>query len=789
LWAKDYAPWLAGKPQTGNYKWTYAYWPSHGLVRANVDLDLFGLRADLAQAAAWSLSLYAKGQAKPLAEHREPLAKRRGMMVLETGALPEGDYEIKLRLYGAKGTAVLDEKTATLTRRKYAWEGNTLGKTNRVIPPYTPIEADGMKLSPWGRTYTIGAAALPAQIRATGGRRGEEDLLRSPIRIEAIRDGKAIELAAPAAAVASAGDARVEVQGTGVLAGAALKADCFLEFDGWYQVRLTLDPGATPCALDRLTLVLPVWAGADTMYVQRGDGLGVNRTDAIPSGTGVVWHSGQLPFYGKPWGSFVPVAFAGNGDKGLWWFAVDNRDWTMSAETPALEYVRGDAGVDMRVNLLAARTTLDRPRVFEFALQATPVKPYTADYRRIAWLSDSACYGHSTEGYRTYGASVDGFELYRDEDYTALNACLKKAFPPFAAGRPMVLYGSTWMCGLGLDAFDTYGGEWLNRSNWQPAPDTYYKGRKNMQGTLTFDTPRQLTPVAVPNWTDSFLDCFVWYQAQLMQKTGMNGTWWDNSSIGTYLDYDPARKEFYRPWNVFMRRKLTKRLATLGWELNREPWWLMNMHVDFPWCQVAWHVENDFNPNSPDGTILDELTVDQFRALCRIKRGIIEVLDSKMSFRNVPRHLAMRQARTSYGLALLHDIGGRATHNPGAPVHRALLDTMTRHVDFYGKAEFLPYWDNADMVTNTVPGTHISVYRDGRKAVLVIVNTSDRDIPYPRLKFGPALSGGKRSHELTVADAETADGWRWTDDTWFTYDERHFQFEKHGLMLLAVEWP
>jgi hypothetical protein len=788
LWEKQYAPWLADKPQTGAYKWSYAYWPTYGVIRASLDLDLFGLKPELAAAAAWSLAIAPKGQAKPLAELRRPVEQRRGRMVLETGELAAGEYDVLLRLYAAAdGEAVLDEQRASLVRQNYPWEGNDLGKTNRLIPPYTPIRADGLRFSPWGRTYTFAPDGLPAQIEATGGRRGLEPILRAPVRLEALRDGQALSLSDADISVEQAGEARIDLAARGRLGPVGVRVESYLEFDGWYQVRLTLDPGAEPQTLERLSLVAPLWARADTLYVQRSDDLGSNRTDAIPEGEGVVWHSGLLPFAGKRWGSFVPVAFAGTGDKGLWWFAVDSRPWTLSDTVSALEVVRSAEGVDLRFNLLAAPTRLEGARTFEFAFLATPVKPLPEAFRRLAWFSDQEFYGHSTEGYRTYGGSVDGFEMTKEEDFTALADYLPKAFPLVGEGKPMVLYGSTWMCGLGLDAFDTYGGEWLGRSNWAPAPDTHYKGRKNLQGSLTFETPRQLTPLAVANWTPSFLDCFVWHHHQLLTKCPVNGTWWDNSSIGVFTDYDPVAKEFVPQWNVFMRRALTKRLATLGWEIGREPWWLMNLHVDFSWCQLAWHVENDFWPRSTEGTILDELSVDQFRALCRTKQGVVPVLDSKMVFRGVSRRQHWHQARASYGLCLLHDIGGRAMHNPGAPVHRALLDAVSRHVDFFGDAEFFPYWDNADLIANSVPGTRISIYRDARRALLVIMNVTGEDIPFPRLKLGPELMPGKRDYQLKVYDAESAEGWRCANGVWFTYNENHLRFERHGLMLLVVE--
>ncbi len=791
LWKKDYAPWMAGRPQTGKYKWSFAYWPSCGVIRASVDVDMFGINEEILNAGAWSLGLLKKGEGKPLSEKKAKMGKRRESMILETGPLTAGEYEVKLTLFGADGEKVLDEKKSSFARNNYPWEGNDLGKASKVIPPYTPIRFEGLALSPWGRTYTVSKSGLIEKIKAAGGRKGDEEILRSPVSLEAVRDGKVSGIENASVEVKAASDDRIDISAKGSIGGAAVSVESHLEFDGWYNVRMTLDPGGQPQSFDCLSLNIPVWERSDTMYVQRGDGLSENRTDSIPEGKGVVWDSRDLPSVGKENGSFVPVAFAGNGDKGVWFFAVDSRNWTLSPDKAALEFVRPDGGgVDMRFNIFAAKTLLDKPRTIEFAMLATPVKPYPENYRHRCWYGDTKYYSHSTEGYRTYGSSVDGFELYRDEDYSALTEYLKKAFPLVNEGKPLALYGSTWMCGLGLDAFDTYGGEWLGITNWEPMPDTHYKGKKNMQGTLTFETPRQLTPLAVPNWTDSFLDCFVWWHKRLFEKVPVvNGTWWDNSSIGCFTDYDPVKKEFYRKWNVFMRRNLMKRLITMQHEMGRQPQWIMNMHVDFSWCQDAWHVENDFNPLSTEGTILDVINVDQFRALCRTKRGIIQALDSKMCFSNVPRNQHRQQARASYGLCLLHDIGGRALHNPGESIHRQLMETMTRSVDFFGKAEFIPYWDKTDLAVNTKPGTHMSIYRDpdGKRAVLVIMNTSHKDIAYPHIKVGNGLIPGKKDHELKVSDAETGEVWRCVSNEFMTYNERHFLFEKDGLMIMAVE--
>jgi len=793
-------PWLASKPRTGDFTWTCAYWPSYGVVRGRVDLDRFGLEEKTQAAAAWSLTLRRQGTETPLATVRADLVNRQGELLLDCGPLEPGRYDLQLLLLDGEGGTV-DRRTASFVRESYPWEGNPIGKQDVLVPPYTPIAREGMSLRPWGREYRIGGGGLPEGIVAVGGRRGAEPILRAPARLEAERDGQTFVFDG-GARIEEAGDTRAVVRAAGELAGAPVRLEGVLEYDGWYQVRIWLDADPDAPTLERLSLVLPLWERADTMYVQRaGDSVADNRMGAIPAGEGVVWTSAQLPRFGRDWGSFVPVVYAGNGDKGLWWLAEENRDWTLSADRPAVEFVRAAGGSDVRIHLLAAPARADRVRRFEFALLASPVKPFPEDYRRRVWYGDTEYFGHSTEGYRTYGQSVDGFELYEDGDYEALAAFLRESPHEYAAlvrdGKPMVLYGSTWMCGLGLDAFDTYGGEWLGNSDWSPRPDTSYKGRQNLQRTRTFETPRNLTPVGV-NWTESFSDCFVWWYRRLFERVPVNGTWWDNASIGLIRDYDPERKEFYSRFNVFTRRRLTRRLTTMNHELGREPLWLMNLHLDFSFSQYAWHVENDFFPRSPEGTVMDELSFDAFRALTRSKHGILPQLDSKMVFVGLTRQQHLHQARTAFGLCLLHDIGARSLHNPQAPVYRDLLAKVTDTVAFFGAAEFAPYWDNADLVTLVEAGPdgkprpaarddlRVSLYRDGRRALLAVLNVSGEAASYPRLVL-PAALLGRRVERVWDIEKSGDRSWRQTDGHWFSFDERQLRLERHGLMLLAVE--
>ena len=765
------APWLGQRPK-GDFSWSFAYWPSYGIAKTSVDVDFFGIKEELAAATAFEVSVARQGEAKPIASQRTELRDKAGSLVMKALDLPEGQYTARVAVVGADGKATVGTKEMTFVRKKYPWEGTKLGLTDKVIPPFTPIEtnAAAREFNVWGRTYTIGENGLPAKIIAAGGA-GPENILTGPIALAARQGANDAALVPAKCELRKTGPERVELHTEGTLGGAACTLDTALEYDGWYSVKIQLAPGSGNIVYDNLALTIPLWGAADTMYIQRdGDCRRGNQFGNIPAGSGVVWDSTKLlPL--ADWGSFTPIVFVGTGDKGLWWFADQNRDWTMADGKPAVELLRGEQGLTLKVNFFAGRTELKTARTLEFALLIDPVKQM-ADERAIGW--GKIPYSHNSYGYRYYGRSVDGYEN-SDEDLVELNRVLTdpnwKPDPAKAAPKTsnlghiqhfrsthfdavtkgkqkLVLYGSTWMTGLGMEEFDTFGGEWLGRTNWVASPQTEFKDQWNLQQTYPWKTPRDLSSVGM-NFIRSQEDCFVWHHERLLSRTPTNGTWWDNASVGVLDDYDPATGEFYKRFNVFDRRHLTKRLATLGWEIGREPWWVNNMHVDWSWCQVAWHIENDFYTDNEDTTMQDQLPVDQFRALCRIKRGIIHRLATRGPLGT--NEQIRRLGRSSVGMCLLHDIGSYGWGGE-KPFIDAMLKIADDTVGFFAGAEFTGYWRSAPLVKIGTPGVFASVYRGNGKALIVVLsqNRGDVDVSF---EIGKELLGGKPVRR--IYDAET----------------------------------
>ncbi len=817
-------PWLDRRPKAGEFNWRYAYWASYGVAESSVDVDFFGMDEKVLNAKSFEVAVYPEKGGKAIATGRADLKDRKGSMILEQGILPEGTYVARMKLFGADGKSLVGERMETIKRHIYPWEGNTLGMQEMVFPPYTAIHVDPTNkvLKPCLREYTVGTDGLLSAVKAGGGDK-IEDILTSSIHLEAEAGGKFLEAGEAQSRIVESTATRVRVEGSLKMGPATIAVSNTMDMTGWYDVTMTVR-GTAGSKLDRLTLVIPLWKDADTLYVQRYEDGPANGKGVIPAGTGVVWNSGMLLKMGtldEVWKSFVPIAYAGNGDKGVWWFGNENRDWVMSDTLPAVQYVRTEKGVELRVNLFAGPATLDRERTLRFALLVDPVKTAVHE-RKIGWAREGYDFGdYLIFGWRKWGRSSDGYWV-EPEDLDALDKFLRgvdrRAERPrsggfnddymanmfkhcredYQKGRKLVLYGSHRNMMYDLPEWETFGGEWAGRTivlanKVLPEKEQGF----NVQGSYKNTLYRDMEEVSC-NWTPSQVQCFMWYHKMLLEKTPTAGTWWDNGSTFVIKDYDPVRKEFYYRWNVFMRHELCKRLNTVGWQIGREPFWLNNMGADWAFNQVAWHVENGFDEHTPNVDTLDVLGLDEFRALFRTRRGIVHLFAGICySEKESAAEDIRRRNRLKAGLCLLHDIGTTAgTYRRGLNEdNKVLSDLMDKYVGFFREepaCHFIGYWRTGGLVQIKTPGVRVSVYKGDNRAVLVVVN-ENREPTSVEFSMARELVGREPNR---VFDAETGrefqnsyyyDKAQKVHRAWGQYKPGFFPIEGRGVRLIVVE--
>jgi hypothetical protein len=67
------------------------------------------------------------------------------------------------------------------------WEGNRIGISDEVLPPWTPIVVAGDKVGVWGRSYRFGLLPMPVSVTAR-----DAEVLAAPITLVGQADGKAL---------------------------------------------------------------------------------------------------------------------------------------------------------------------------------------------------------------------------------------------------------------------------------------------------------------------------------------------------------------------------------------------------------------------------------------------------------------------------------------------------------------------------------------------------------------------------------------------------------------------
>jgi hypothetical protein len=193
-----------------------------------------------------------------------PSGTYRGTVTVAPQGLPGTTVDVELRISGSALEDAGDDDPYRMTRLR--WLDSRIAFDDDIVPPYTPLKADGMTVSCLGRSLTIGPDGLPASSRSsfapemTRFASRPVELVVSPFafRIED-RDGKRI-LMAPG----SAGP-RFSKQTPGAVAWVSeCHADALsmavsgrMEFDGFVDYKIALT-ASRDLDLSDIRLEIPV---------------------------------------------------------------------------------------------------------------------------------------------------------------------------------------------------------------------------------------------------------------------------------------------------------------------------------------------------------------------------------------------------------------------------------------------------------------------------------------------------------------------------------------------------
>ncbi len=247
----------AGSDEAERISAQFAYYPSFHKMRLQVDLanlkdksGVQGVQAAIRDAAGTELA-------------RVAVPRFRQDIYEMIWAVPDlrkhtadgggNEYTLTFQVDGVKG-GTIERK---FVRNPMEWEGNELGKSETIVPPFTPIEVRGNTLSTILRDHELNGLGLWEQVRADG-----QDLLKDGgMRLEAVIGGKAVPVKIEDFKFTVKRPARVETASIFSFGRQRAAAAAQWDYDGMMKWTLTLEPG--PETIDSLKLVIPV-EGAPT---------------------------------------------------------------------------------------------------------------------------------------------------------------------------------------------------------------------------------------------------------------------------------------------------------------------------------------------------------------------------------------------------------------------------------------------------------------------------------------------------------------------------------------------
>ncbi len=267
------------------------------------------------------------------------------------------------------------------------WWETKLGDTERIIRPFVPLTRKDATVAAWGRSYTLNALGLPADVTSQGAA-----VSGGTARLIVVVNGREHQIALDKApAFDKAVDWRIPFTGKATGAGLKFSVQGKLEQDGMVLLDLTYAPsGGKPVKIDAMRLEFPAAAEQAESFLCQGHGgnYAAKTTMILPQDRqGTIWttHDTGINGCGMSVGSFYPALWIGNEKRGLLWYADSDRGWFPDNEFPAHDVVRSGNTFVIRNHIIPKPAELTQARTVSFAYMASPFRPMAKNWREVTY--------------------------------------------------------------------------------------------------------------------------------------------------------------------------------------------------------------------------------------------------------------------------------------------------------------------------------------------------------------------------------------------------------------------
>ena len=636
---------------------------------------------------------------------------------------PEADYEVQVTVL--RGGEPIGEETLSYTKRPLPeWWGNTIGITDEVPAPWTPLEVEGSRIGCWGREYEFGGGIFPMQITSQG-----QQLLAAPISLRASIAGKEAEASAPTSEVSQETEGRVRVRCVSSLGGHRVETDGYVEFDGMYYTTLSLRAEAD-ATLDSLAVEIPMRREAATLFYS-GD-YGTRDTGLTPA---------------ERWShSFKPCLWLGNERVGLQWFAQSTKGWAFEDAAENIVVEPGDDRLTLRLNFVTAPLGMKRgdELSIEFGLHATPVRPFPKGWRNWRMGKTGVPYVN-IQPWATGWSVADAYPVAHENARKSFDARLAQGVItfPYLAIQDMAAY---------TPEYQRFRAEWKTLPSPEPAPPG--------------DRPRAVRTAVCPN-ARGWQDFFLWALERSIDQVDFRGLYFDVTSPRRCANrhhgcgYQAPDGSRVGEWNILASREMQKRIYVLM--KSKRPDSIIMIHSSgsifmpqLAFCDTMADGEN-LTTRIPEGNYYEIMPPGKYRAeFMGHPFGYVGTIIPEFA-RGVPQidweqEENLRPVEHLLGMVLVHDAQIWSAYSSMRPYLEAW-----KAMDEFGwgdELEFLPYWDNAQFLSAEPEGVLASVYRGPGQLMLVVLNNTDEDAQV-KLALRPEALGKPAAPDCRLRDAFT----------------------------------
>lgn len=413
-----------------------------------------------------------------------------------------------LSLLAAEGLESADWLTSTLY--------DDYGKMDRVPLPWTPVQCNGKEIAVWGRILRWGPASiLPTSIHSQGA-----ELLTKPLEVRvALADGS---YAVPLGKfqITSRQKNRLSLLTEGTVKGLTVTAKMVWEYDGFLWIILQVRDALPGRKVQSFRVVASLDPAQTTLY----------QTFSRPLAGWIGPEPIRLPWQASPTEPIVNFYhWFGDEDKGLGFTYTSLEHWAPLAEDNFCTLESSPEARIYRINLVEKPVAMEG-KIFQFGLQATPIKPLPPDYHSMtaatvqyepwkAWLQMPENVDLALVWPAPNGVTMKGLQ-----DPYHINGPAMEEVARYVHGKGIAFVGVA-SCPQKIsplnDEFEDY------REEWQCLPESIleWEGIPHYQNCGRSYTLRK--------WL------FYGWAVENVQKFGLEGVYYDGWQAGTMACYNP----------------------------------------------------------------------------------------------------------------------------------------------------------------------------------------------------------------------------------------------------------